>query len=144
MFAHRIFFISALVMWSGLVFAEPPQNAEALVCRTGPGVSTEWKDEIPTTNPSKNEITFTFSELNQSTGSARLSGPGGSVSVKMVVTTAGVTFIEYLGSGGVVFTTVYARTDTAARTYLAADTRHNFILGSPIISQFYGVCTGQF
>lgn len=76
MIAFRIAVITAIVMSAGFAFAEAPQNAKALVCRTGPGVSTEWKDEIPSISPSKNDITFTFSELNQTMGTARLSGPG--------------------------------------------------------------------
>lgn len=144
MFLLRIISVAIAATWASLASADAPQNAKALVCRTGSGVSTEWKGGIPSTTPSKNEITFTLNELNKSTGTARLTGPGGSGTVKMLVTSAGVTFVETLGSGGVIFTTVYASTDTAARTYLVADTRHNSILGSPIISQFFGVCTGQF
>lgn len=140
----RIAVIAASVTSASLALAEAPQNARALVCQAGPGAVTEWKGQNPITSPSNNEITFTFSELNQTAGTARLSGPGGSSIVGMLVTAAGVTFVEKLSSGGIVVTTVYASTERTARTYLMADTRHNSILGSPIVSQFFGICRGQF
>lgn len=140
----RIALLAVTIGPTTAVLAEPPQNAKALVCRTGPGVSTQWKNEIPDVSSSRNDVTFTFSELDLTAGTARLSGPGGSSIVRMIVTVAGVTFIELVPNGGVMFTTVFAATDRGARRFLAADTRHNFILGSPLVSQFYGVCTGQF
>jgi len=140
----RIALSITLICGASTVLAEAPQYAKALICQTGPGVATQWKDGVPVTERDKNEITFMFSELNQTKGTARIDGSAGSSSVTMIITQAGVTFMEIPPNGGFLVTTVFANSDSSERLYRVADTRHNYLLGRVAVSQYYGMCIGKF
>lgn len=129
-------------MFLNSVLASSPllSSAKALVCRSGPGISTSWENKTPLIKNSRNDTTFTFTEINLKQGTARLSGSGGTSVVLLVATPAGLSFIEVVPMGGVFLTTVFESSAAGDGLFPFADTRHNSIFAAPIVSQYHGTC----
>jgi hypothetical protein len=123
-----------------------PHMAKALVCRTGPGIHTEWEDQRPKSKTASNKVTFTISEIDLVARTARISGPGGSSVVRMIVTDAGLTLVEIVPNGSILFTTVYASSKANPMIFPLVDSRHVVLLDidQPMASQYYGHCEGEF
>jgi hypothetical protein len=62
----------------------------------------------------------------------------------MLITAAGITFIEQTRLGGVFITTVYDTRPSSTAGYVVVDTRHNTLFGEPSISQYFGTCKAAF
>lgn len=124
--------------------------AKSLRCFEGRGYSADWNGGVPrleaATFPSKGE-SIQFDGIDQKAGRARIVGNAGAGGVTVLVTAAGLHFIEETPSGNLNVTTVFAARprELASGMFVYVTSRHVDLgfaadAGVPLPSQFHGVC----
>jgi len=83
----------------------------------------------------------TFDSIDAKAGKARIVGNVGAGDVLVLVTIAGLTFVEQTAFGNVNLTTVFAAYDSpSSRRFVAVSSRHQNLNG-PFPSQYHGTCS---
>jgi hypothetical protein len=144
---HSALLLLALLFGAVSVWAERDPfdvllSARSLKCQFGPGSSGQWKNEKPSIEAARFDVTLHFDAIDLKAGKARFIGNQGASDVTALTTETGITFIERTGFGNLVFTTVFAETNAAGDMFYAVTSRHmNLLAGGPLPSQYLGTCT---
>lgn len=125
-------------------------RAQTLRCEFTEGRATEWVGDRIQAKPASGKMEFVFDQVNLSSNRARMIGNGGGTDV---VVSAGLTvlsFVEFVASGAVMTTSVFAeqngRRDQLGRAAFRAVHSRHYAGGlpgavSPMPQQWFGQCT---
>lgn len=119
--------------------SNPFANINAIRCDFLPGVTADWETGRPVESKSRFDP-IVFHSLNFETNTAIMKGNNYSPKVRLFWTDKGMTFVEWLDGDVVVITTVWAHTVGTKPLRLSAVHSRHRMLGSPLPSQFHGVC----
>lgn len=125
--------------WMHAQGGNPFANVNAIRCDFLPGVTADWGTGKPVESKSKFDPII-FHSLNFETGTAIMKGNNYSPKVRLFWTDKGMTFVEWLDGDVVVITTVWAHTVGIKPLRLSAVHSRHRMLGTPLPSQFHGVC----
>jgi hypothetical protein len=115
-------------------------KAKSLRCTFTIGSAANSKTGILKPSIVKEDMTIVFDSIDLRKGTARGVGEAGASNEIAAMTPTGMTFIEQTGSGNYVFTTVFAEEQDPSERFLAAMSRHMQMIGTIIVSQYYGAC----
>jgi hypothetical protein len=87
-------------------------------------------------------ITFGISAVNMGTQSADLRTERGTAALRLVQAVNATHFLEVVTEGYLNITTIYDK-DEASGKYPAVHSRHQGILGQPVVSQYQGFCEAK-
>jgi len=119
------------------------RSATSLHCRFGPGHSAKWVRGEPRTEPG--EFTSTgdpiiFYGIDLEAGSAKIMGNQGTQSLAVISTLSGLTFLESTDTGNINLTTVFAGFAGQPDQFTAVHSRHFYMAGRAMPSQYHGTC----
>ena len=118
-------------------------GARSIRCELGKGTQASWdggKLKLESSNFGKGGQ-VTFDSIDAKAGKARIVANVGAGDVLVLVTIAGLTFVEQTALGNVNFTTVFASYDSpSSRRFVAVSSRHQNLNG-PFPSQYHGTCS---
>jgi len=86
-------------------------------------------------------MAFTLASINVKAKTAQMVGNIGAETVTVISGGKGLHFLDITGTGNLVVTTVFSATDSSGK-FLAVHSRHIYLAGGPIVSQYYGNCEG--
>ena len=142
--------VAALILLGSGAYAQPAEEAFArlltvrsLRCELGAGTQASWDSgSLKLERSAFGEgAKVTFDSIDTKAGKARLIGTQGAGDVQVLLTVAGLTFIEQTAFGNLNFTTVFSKFDSAvSRRFIAVASRHQNING-PFPSQYHGTCS---
>lgn len=132
--------ISLLAVLPIASFGVPLSEAKSLRCSTSGGTSTIWEKGSLRSKSNESVLSYELRNINGKGGVATLVGRTGSGKVTANWTNGAWSFIEQLPNGGVLLTTVFDSKVAGAGRFPAVDSRHNPLLGDPVVSQLYGWC----
>ena len=118
-------------------------SARSVRCDIGRGTQASWDGgKVQLLNSDfgpGGEVTF--DSIDAKAGKARIIGNVGAGDVLVLVTIAGLTFVEQTPLGNVNFTTVFASYDSpSSGRFVAVSSRHQNLNG-PFPSQWHGTCS---
>lgn len=117
-------------------------SARSIRCELGKGTQASWDGgtlKVESANFGQ-AGQITFDSIDAKAGKGRIVGSIGAGDVFVLVTTAGLTFIEQTAFGNVNITTVFASYDSpSSRRFVAVSSRHQDVNG-PFPSQYHGTC----
>lgn len=117
-------------------------GAHSIRCEFGRGTQASWNGgALKLENSNFGEGgEVTFDSIDPNARKARIIANAGAGDVLLLVTAAGLTFVEQTPAGNLNFTTVFAAYDsTASRRFVAVSSRHQNLFG-PFPSQYHGAC----
>jgi hypothetical protein len=85
------------------------------------------------------DVAFVVTDLSAEQQTAKVTGGGRTTTVRLVRAVNAVHVLEAVGEGYLNMTTIYDR-DSAGTTHPAVHSRHNAVLGQPVIAQYRGSC----
>jgi len=118
-------------------------SAKSIRCEIGKGTQASWEGGKLRREESEfgEGAKATFDSIDAQAGKARIIGNAGAGDLMVLVTTAGLTFVEPTALGNINFTTVFASYDSpVSRRFVAVSSRHQSING-PFPSQYHGTCS---
>ncbi len=123
-----------------LTLAPVPAFGATYRCDFGPGTQASWDHGEPTIKSADHGAgDVVFDSIDTSAGTARFIGNSGAVDIVVVMSGAGLTFVETTGLGNLVFTTIFWSKAGATDRLVAVTSRHMDING-PFPSQYHGTC----
>lgn len=114
------------------------RNARSLKCHFGSGTATQWTGSKPKVSNAQNDQDVQFDSINLKNGTARLIGNVGAADIKALPTQIGISFIE--STPAVFDTTTVLAVIGEDKEFLAVDSRHVLLLGTPLAEQYFGTC----
>ena len=118
-------------------------TAETLHCQFGSGYTADWLEGEPkltNDNLTKTGDPTVFYGIDLKEGQALMMGNQGTEHLSVILSEAGLTFLEKTASGGLNITTVFANQRPGTERFAAVHSRHTFIAGHPLPSQYHGTC----
>lgn len=115
-------------------------SAKSLKCTLGPGAVGIWGTKSVNIDKDKWNTPIHFDSIDVKAGKARIIGNVGADDISVIVTSAGITFVEQTGSGNLVFTTVFGSYLKGTNEFFVVSSRHMLIMDKPLPSQYHGTC----
>lgn len=117
-------------------------KAKSLKCQLGRGAVGDWKTGKLIVREDTFDVTLHFDAINLKARTARVIANAGAEDVSVALTGAGLTFIEETGMGNLAIATVFAQYQKNTRDFIMVYSRHLsfFEFGSPLPSQYHGIC----
>ena len=118
-------------------------GAKSIICKFDKGAFGEFDGgdaKVSFDNFGKRSA-VSYTSINLEESEAIVSGVLGKGAVAILPTSAGLTFLEGTASGNIIFTTVFLIPQENG-SFPAVTSRHiASLMGAPIPSQYYGICT---
>jgi len=120
-------------------------KAKTIRCFLGRGCTADWVTGDPNLSIGQwrkktEDRIMIFDSIDLKKGTARFVGGLGSVDVQVAVTPEGMTFFETTDSGNLMITTVFASYKKGTKDHIFVHSRHASFFGSPLPSQYHGLC----
>lgn len=115
-------------------------GSRSLRCTFGPGASADWESGKPFVKKDTFDTVLQFDAIDLKSKKARLIGNQGASDVAALGTPTGITFIEETSFGNLSITTVFSNYAKGTRDFVVVHSRHIGGLGSPLPSQYHGMC----
>lgn len=132
--------IGALVLLfvSGSAAAQEPKGYE---CDFEAGTIRTFADGAFTTKPAR-KLGFTIGDINLRAQTASLVTPKGTGDLRIVRAIGAIHFLEVVTEGFLNITTIY-ETANGQGPFPAVHSRHFGLLGTPVVSQYHGMCKAK-
>jgi hypothetical protein len=117
--------------------------ARTIRCDRFRGTVATWGETRASTSPDTSGPTLVFDQIDLAKGTARFVGNAGTSDVTVQATRSGLLITEMTAIGTPQVTFIYNISHETAGTYLVTHSRHTSLPGSPLPSQYHGVCRVQ-
>jgi hypothetical protein len=115
-------------------------KAKSLRCKWVSGYVGKWTEGTLKVTPDRFDDITTFDSIDRAKGTARLLGNQSAGTVTLILTVAGLTFLDQSPAGSIFLTTVFADSKNKAGDYVAVSSRHFSFFTTVAPSQYHGTC----
>lgn len=115
-------------------------QAKHLRCNFGPGAVADWETSEARIELDQLDASLIIDSIDIRGQKARIIGKERPSEAIVLATPAGLTFIEQIVSGDLVFITVFPEYAEGREAFVAVMSRHMSLWGRPLLSQYHGTC----
>lgn len=137
----KIFLLLSLVSANATAADNELINIKQIKCKTTSGILSTYKEDILTTEKQQNIEEYKYDKIDFNNKTATLIGKSGTSQVTVIYGNDMITFIE-LTPVGPIIDSIFADKTTKGK-YKIVDSRHRNFLGTPLLGQYYGLCTAS-